>query len=68
MATRPTYDAALDAAARTLILDAVRAANGEIVAARAALGLPHRRMYREIERLGLASAIERIRAEVPRAA
>ncbi len=57
------YEQALDAYAAKLILDAIRKAKGNRTEAREALGLAHRQLYREIERLKLWDAIEALQAD-----
>lgn len=57
------YEQALDAYAAKLLLDAFRKAKGNRTEAREALGLTHRQLYREIERLELWPKIDALHAE-----
>jgi DNA-binding NtrC family response regulator len=57
------YELALDAYAAKLILDAIRRANGNRTEAREALGLTHRQLYREIDRLALWPRIDALQKE-----
>lgn len=57
------YEQALDAHASKLILDAIRKAKGNRTEAREALGISHRQLYREIDRLNLWPKIDALHAE-----